>query len=173
MKTMKTELSPAAQKTESFEFLAEWFEYNIGSPSCLTWRKQPRHGRSKAGQHCKYFSKYYRVRLMGAWYQCHRIVLILNGLKPMPGQIADHIDRDRKNNRIENLRWVTESQNRRNTGARATSGWKHARATKENTFRANYRYPDEDRTVFCGTYKTAQAAHYAAISHKLENYWRP
>jgi len=166
-------LSPAAQATENFDFLNEWFEYNIESPSCIAWKKQPRHGRSKAGQHCKYFSKYYRVKLMGVWYSCHRIVLILNGLEPMPGQIADHINRDRKDNRIENLRWLTESQNRQNSTIRGISGWKHAQATKYNTFRANYRYPNASKTVYCGTYKTAQEAHYAAISHKLENYWRP
>ena len=170
---MTKPLSPAAQDAECYEFLSEWFEYTTSSPSCISWKKRPPHGRKGAGEHCCYFAKYYRVRLFGRWYQCHRIVLILNGLKPLPGQIADHVDRDRKNNRIENLRWATESQNRRNTEARATSGWKHAKATKENTFRANYRYPDADRTVFCGTHNTAQAAHYAAIAHKLENYWRP
>ena len=112
-----TDLSPAAQDAECYEFLSEWFEYTTSSPSCISWKKRPPHGRKGAGEHCCYFAKYYRVRLFGRWYQCHRIVLILNGLKPLPGQIADHVDRDRKNNRIENLRWATESQNRRSAQA--------------------------------------------------------
>lgn len=109
---------------------------------------------------------------MGHWYQCHRIVLVLNGFDPLPGQVADHINRNRKDNRIDNLRWLTVSQNNMNTAARATSGWKHARALKEGTFRANYRYPEKNKTVFCGIYRTAEEAHYAAIAHKLENYWK-
>jgi len=170
--TDTTPLSPAAQKDESYEFLSKWFEYDTSSPSCIKWRTRPPHGRKGAGEDCTYFAKYYRVRLMGHWYQCHRIVLILNGLSPLPGQVADHVNRNRLDNRLENLRWVTSGQNRRNTAGRATSGWKHARVTKEGTFRANYRYPGENRTVFCGTYKTAQEAHHVAIAHKLENYWR-
>lgn len=170
--TDPTPLSPAAQKDESYSFLSQWFEYDVTSPSCIKWKKRPPHGRKGEGEHCAYFAKYYRVRLMGHWYQCHRIVLILNGFDPLPRQMADHINRNRQDNRIENLRWITSSQNHRNTGARATSGWKHARLTKEGTFRANYRYPEENRTVFCGTYKTAEEAHYAAIAHKLENYWK-
>ena len=166
-------LSPAAQKNESRAFLLEWFEYDTNSPSCLKWKKRPPHGRKGAGEFCTYLSKYYRVRLMGHWYQCHRIILILHNINPCVGQVADHINRNKLDNRLENLRWLTPSQNHRNTAGNATSGWKHARLTKENTYRANYRYPEENRTVFCGTYKTAKQAHYAAIAHKLENYWRP
>ena len=165
-------LSAAAQKNENYEFLSKWFEYDTSSPSCIKWKNRPPHGRKGAGEYCTYCAKYYRVGLMGRWYQCHRIVLVLNGLSPLPGQVADHINRNRLDNRLENLRWVTSSQNNRNTAARAISGWKHARVTKEGTFRANYRYLEGNKTVFYGTYKTAQEAHYAAIAHKLENYWR-
>ena len=169
----KKVISPAAQGAESYELLSEWFKYNTSSPSCLSWKKRPPHGRKGAGEDCCYFAKYYRVRLFGRWYQCHRVVLVLNGFEPKPGQVADHINRDRKDNRIENLRWITPSQNHCNSAARATSGWKHAQMTKEGTFRANYRCPSENKTAFCGTYKTAEEAHYVAIAHKLENYWKP
>ena len=166
-------ISPTTQDPECYEFLSEWFEYDTCSPSGITWKKRPPHGRKGAGEHCCYFSKYYRVRLFGKWYQCHRVVLILNGFDPNPGQVSDHINRDRRDNRIENLRWLTSTQNNCNTMARATSGWKHASETKEGTFSSNYRYPEENRIISCGTYKPAPDAHYAAISHKLENYWRP
>ena len=166
-----TNLSPTAQDPESFELLSEWFYYDTDSPSCVTWKKQSPNGRKKPGEHCSYFSKYYRVRLLGRWYQCHRIVLILNGYNPEEGQVADHVNRNRRDNRVENLRWATISQNNRNVEAKASSGWRHAKATKEGNFRANYRMPGV--SVHCGTYSTPYEAHLAAITHKLENHWNP
>ena len=166
-------LSPAAQVLETREFLSEWFRYDTSSPSCLSWRKRPPHGRKGKGEHCSYFSKYYRVRLMGKWFSCHRIILVLNGFNPRPGQVADHINRNRRDNRIENLRWSSPSQNRANTGARNDSGWKHAKRIGANSYRANYRVLGENKTNYCGTYPTAYQAHIGAITHKLENCWKP
>ena len=158
-------------KEESFELFNEWFAYDIASPSCIAWKK-PSRG-SVAGQHCAYFNNgYYQAILMGKRYRCHRIVLILNGMEPQPGQVADHINRDRKDNRIENLRWATYSQNNRNSATRAASGWRYV-WIKRSAFQAAYWHLGLKKRVCCGNYTTARQAHYAAITHKLENYWKP
>jgi hypothetical protein len=48
---------------------------------------------------------------------CHQLVMETWGEKrPAWAECIDHINRNRKDNRIENLRWVTYSQNILNTG---------------------------------------------------------
>lgn len=57
--------------------------------------------------------------------------LVATAFIPNPNNYTyiDHINRDRKDNRVENLRWCTQSQNIRNTGIpkHNTSGEKHIR----------------------------------------------
>ena len=63
---------------------------------------------------------YLAVFACGKVYLQHRLIWMLQtGQDPAEKQI-DHIDRDRANNRWDNLRLVTPSQNLLNTGAR---GW--------------------------------------------------
>lgn len=58
---------------------------------------------------------YYRVRVDGKIYRVHR--LVAETFIPNPAGLPeiDHINRDRSDNRVENLRWATRSENTRNT----------------------------------------------------------
>lgn len=47
-------------------------------------------------------------------FRVHRLVLETFVGPPPPGCEADHIDRDRSNNALSNLRWVTKSENNKN-----------------------------------------------------------
>lgn len=56
---------------------------------------------------------YIRVNIKGKLYQAHRLIwLYMYG--ELPSQFIDHIDRDRINNRIENLREANVQENNRN-----------------------------------------------------------
>lgn len=68
---------------------------------------------------------YRTVYVDGKIYKAHRLVFLYHhGF--LPNQV-DHIDGDKDNNRIENLRAATNSQNRMNCGAQRnnTSGHKN------------------------------------------------
>lgn len=161
-------------KNESFELLNEWFAYSPSSLSCIAWKKRPYRSPVRVGDPCATWSdRYYRVRLNGHYYQCSRIVLILHGILPCSGQVADHIDRNTRNNRIENLRWVTHAQNIKNSVRSSMSGIKFAHLRPNGTFLSGYRPNSQSGMVRCGTYKNPYLAHIAAIAHRLENYWNP
>ena len=70
---------------------------------------------------------YLRVRVGGVVYGVHRIVYAMrNGINLSPTMQIDHINGDRTDNRIDNLRLATHAQNMRNTkiSSRNTTGYK-------------------------------------------------
>jgi hypothetical protein len=162
------------KKDESFDYLSEWFTYDTDSPSCLSWRKRPRRSPVQAGDHCATWAgRYYRVRLNGHYYQCSRVILVLHGLCPAPGQVADHIDRNTRNNNIKNLRWLTHAQNIKNSSKMGATGFRFVTARSNGTYEARYRPHKGSTMINCGTYKHPHAAHIAALAHRLEHYWNP
>lgn len=74
---------------------------------------------------------------------------------PIPdGLFIDHIDRDKRNNRIENLRLVTWSENQRNTHVKNKSGLpKHVFKTNNGRYSVIIRV---------GTFDTVEEAASAA-----------
>lgn len=68
---------------------------------------------------------YWQIGIDGTIYLAHRLAwMYVNG--EMPTGVIDHIDRDKRNNRWENLRCVTQRENLLNAGMRrdSTSGHK-------------------------------------------------
>jgi len=100
----------------------EVFRYEDGK---LYWRTSPRRGiavGSQAGSIDK--SRGYRViHLDSKTYREHRVIFLMHH-GYMPEYDCDHINRDRADNRIENLREVSRSCNMRNASisSRNTSG---------------------------------------------------
>ena len=55
---------------------------------------------------------YLQIRISGKTFYVHRLVLETFVGECPEGMECDHIDRNRSNNRIENLRWITVNENR-------------------------------------------------------------
>lgn len=104
------------------EYLHELFDYKDG---VLYWKKQLSY-RGKIGMIAGSFCKrhiYSFTRIHGRLYRTHRIIFMMHhGYMP---EMVDHIDIDRTNNRIENLRAATDSQNKTNSRSRVGSASKY------------------------------------------------
>jgi hypothetical protein len=104
---------------------------------------------------------YVNVKLNGKTYTAHRLVyLMLHGYAP---EMIDHIDRDKTNNRIENLRPATASQNvcNREAPSNSTSGIKGVRFHKRDKKWIAYAKLAGKQTHI-GTFESMEAAAFAA-----------
>jgi hypothetical protein len=103
------------------EFLHSLLDYRDGTLFWKVNRGKARVG-DKAG--CIGNRGYVLIVINGRQRMSHRLIWIMHGNDPVP--MLDHIDGNQLNNRIENLRPITVSQNQRNTKLRkdSTSGIK-------------------------------------------------
>ena len=117
----KKDVRPRALNKADFESL---YYYCENSKSGLRFKRDgfarsPK-GRFKAGDEAgtKLSTGYYSVQLNGKNYMAHRVVwVLLNG--SIGREIIDHKDKNRSNNKIENLRLVTHSINGKNSSIRS------------------------------------------------------
>lgn len=106
--------------------LEEVFEYRDGA---LFWKQKPhKYSMNVVGRRAGTAATagYWRVKLDGATYFEHRLIYALHNDGKCP-EVIDHIDGNKENNRVENLRAATISQNAHNAKlqARNTSGAKN------------------------------------------------
>lgn len=94
-------------------------------------------------------SGYLTVRYKGKQYYAHQLVCrAFHGICPEGKRQVDHIDRDPVNNKSENLRWCTQSENMRNTKVHVESVAKYGVASADNRAayqRARYALDPEHR----------------------------
>lgn len=94
----------------------EFFYYDETSPTCLRWAKKPNANSRAVGSVQGTLSKKYpMVTLHGKSLYCHVVVWILHKKDLPQVGLIDHIDRDKHNPRISNLRLVDKAINALNT----------------------------------------------------------
>lgn len=137
--------------------------YDAASPSGLSREGKP------AGYIHKATGYWYVSRGRRSKARAHKIVMQLVG-PPQPSldHVIDHINQDKTDNRIENLRWATQSQNNLNTG-RNTSGFKWVTGCTGN---GKFRFARKINGKTIALYrKTAEKAFLAGLAKCLERHW--
>ena len=102
---------------------------------------------------------YRQVYLDKKVYLAHRVIFAMHwGFLP---QFIDHIDGNRLNNKIENLRQCTQQQNQYNTKAKARNkvGIKNVQWAK-NTYRVDMRI--NGKLTYLGSFKDLELAELVA-----------
>jgi len=108
------------------------------------------------------------VKVAGKRYLSHRLIwLLVNGA--WPAHDIDHIDRDKMNNRLENLRAVTRTENQHNHGIHSDNASGYLGVSfqqSRNKFRADIRL--NNRNIYLGLYPTAEEAFLAYMHAKIK-----
>jgi len=135
--------------------LQELLSYDPGT-GLFTWKVT--FSRAKLGKVAGSFDSdgYHKIQIDGRVYRGHRLAwLYMTG--EWPESEIDHRDLDRSNNRWDNLRPATHSQNQMNTRPRGVSGIKGVRwHGRDRVFRATIWL--NGRAVQLGAFATAEAA---------------
>lgn len=157
-------------RTVSIDRLRQLFHCDAGS-GLLTWKVS--RGRKRAGSPAGCLHKtlgYLVVNVDGEQFLAHRIVWAMTYSK-WPMHFLDHIDGDRANNQIVNLRDVTQqinAQNRSKPGSHNKSGYLGV-AFQKRTGMYEAQIKDADgKTHRLGSFNSPELAHEAYIEAKLE-----
>lgn len=154
------------------EQLRGLLEHDEGSPTGLRWRVRRKRvapgdiagGRGPRG--------YWTIGIFQKKWYAHRIVwALVHGQDPGDLQI-DHINGDRSDNRIENLRLATNTENQQNSASRRGSSSRSCGVSKVSATRweAYIREPHGKRKRSLGLYRCETAAALAYDRAALEAY---
>jgi len=131
------------------EYLRHLFDYEDGN---LIWKINK--GRAKVGDIAGSNDNrgYKQLKLNQVCYRLHRLIWLWHG-KELLGEI-DHIDRNKFNNKIENLRIVSKSENQWNTSKSENGGVGFHKAS--NKWRA--RITINNKSIYLGVFETRSEA---------------
>ena len=94
----------------------DFLYYDLTSKTGLRW-KVKRNNSTLAGDEAGVLDNttgYYRVGFNNKLYYCHRVIWIINNGDIEDGYTVDHIDGNKLNNDINNIRVITQGLNLRN-----------------------------------------------------------
>ena len=113
---------------------------------------------------------YYQIRINNKNKKIHRLVAIAFISNLTNSKMVDHINENKLDNSVVNLRWCTRSQNSMNIGIRANN---HSGITGVHQIKSGKwisRYKLNNRTIHIGTYNTIKEATQARILKVNEVY---
>jgi hypothetical protein len=141
------------------EYLKELFDYKDGN---LYWKVKPAN-RVKIGDKVGTLKDgYLNTKVLGKYCRVHRLIFLIHyGYIP---KFLDHINNDRSDNRIENLREATHTENMRNCKTRShnASGIKNVRWNRKNKVWTVRLMINKKETHF-GCFKDVELAELVAI----------
>lgn len=146
---------------EFIDLLHERYYYKDGE---LFYKKKIIFSRMKKGDTVGGMSSngYLHTKIGLKFYRVHRLIFAMHkGYFPL---LVDHIDRNKLNNKIENLREATKSENNINSGFKKnnTSGYKGVyfhKQTQKWAARAQRNYKQN----WIGLFDTPEEAHQALV----------
>ena len=147
--------------------IKDYIALDPATPSGLRWIKSPAHHVKVTDLVGSSINGYWRFMFAGKYYWAHRLVLEFNGETCPEGFEPDHINRNRSDNRIENLRWVSKSINTTNRGVRNSTGFRYVKQEKNGNFCYHIQRKHK-QLASKGGFKTASAAHAAALAKRKE-----
>lgn len=157
-----------AKPIVSAERLRELLTYDPEA-GLFIWRVN-RRGPVKAGDIAGHLSKsdgYIYMKIDGRRYSAHRLAW-LHATSNWPIAEIDHIDRDRTNYKLSNLREATSAQNKQNAGPRSDK--RYSTFTGVSWYKPTMRWRAyimlNGRYIHLGCFDTEEAAHLAHISAK-------
>lgn len=124
-----------------------WYDNGV-----LRYRGAPYQPKDKAPGWVKPDTGYHCVSFEGKQYKTHRLIfLLMKGYLP---PLIDHINRDRLDNRIENLREATKSENMLNSTHSEKGG------VCFDSFRGKWKayIKKEGKQIFLGRFNTKEEA---------------
>lgn len=146
----------------------DYFTYGSGS---LYWKISPPTCRVKAGDlaGCLGNTGYIRVTLEGVEYMAHRIIYEIH-FGPIPeGCQIDHIDGNKSNNNLENLRLASRTENsyNRDKNKNNSSGYKGVHfCNRDKRYKAQIAL--EKKRKHLGSFKSAEEAYEAYLKAARE-----
>jgi len=142
----------------------EAFEYRDGN---LIWRKckKSEHLGKPAGYLHSKHSRYWSIQINGRSYLAHRLIWFYH-TGQWPTNDIDHIDQNKLNNCIENLRECTRAENMQNKSKRPEKN-PYTGVSKPNKSGKYEAYIGINRQrIYLGVFNTAEAARDAYLAAK-------
>jgi len=149
---------PQYKPLPPLKLLQKLFELDVNGRLLCKERPHP-HSRCRVGDEVGTLHPlgYRKVIINGSPYCVHRVIWFLAHGED-PGQMeVDHINRIKDDNRIENLRLATSSQNKWNRNCLAKSKSGH-RGIRQRFWGQSYRWEASFRGKYIGNYKTLEEA---------------
>jgi hypothetical protein len=145
----------------SQDLLQELFDYKDGQ--LITKFNRPSNPKGMAIGCIDKTTGYVRTMVQGTNYRCHRLIWNWHNGDIPQGLVIDHINCNKADNRIENLRLVTLSENQFN---RKNNNKGYFWDKSKSKYKARIGFNNKIKHI--GSFHTEQEAHQAYLNAKKE-----